>query len=317
MTLLILGYTGQVATALRFACYRQDRKAIAFGRPELDLNKPDHIFKILDAVEPTAVINAAAFTAVDLAEEKKAEAHQVNGVAPGLIAKALNERDIPFVHLSTDYVFDGNKKGPYVETDATNPINEYGKSKLVGEELVRKNYAKSFIFRVAWVYGPFGRSLWTTYLDKIKNHDNFLAVSDQTGTPTPSVHLAYALLSILDRANNGEIQPEDYGTYHAAGSDCLTRYDMGLEFKKACQSQNHALTGVVPVSNNAFPGRIAKRPKQTALNTDKLADRLNIRLPGVQEATTDFIKAHSHLKKFAEITSEQKDQAHDIVHITA
>ncbi|MEM9031818.1 MAG: dTDP-4-dehydrorhamnose reductase, partial [Pseudomonadota bacterium] len=179
--LLVFGQTGQVATELR-----RQGDVLALGRDIADLREPEACAAQIHARRPHAVINAAAWTAVDAAEEEEAAAHLVNAEAPGAMARACAELGCPFLHLSTDYVFDGSGTRPWQENDPTSPQNAYGRTKLAGEIAVREAGEHHVILRTAWVFSAHGANFVKTMLRLADNHDEVRVVADQFGGPTPA-----------------------------------------------------------------------------------------------------------------------------------
>lgn len=210
MTTLVFGKTGQVAREL------QARAPIfALGRDEADLSVPDVCAAAIEQYAPKAVINAAAYTAVDMAEEEAELATAINGAAPAAMARACAEWDIPFVHISTDYVFDGSGKAPWRPDDHTAPISAYGRSKLAGEKGVTEAGGRYAILRTSWVFSAHGQNFVKTMLRLGAERDQLRVVAEQIGGPTPAAAIAQACLTIADKLAN---DPAKAGAYHFAGS---------------------------------------------------------------------------------------------------
>jgi len=210
MTLLVFGKTGQVAGYL---AARDDTACLS--RAEADLADPVACADAIHARHPRAVINAAAWTAVDRAEEEEALATTINGAAPGAMALACAELGIPFVHISTDYVFDGSGTAPWRPGDATGPLGAYGRSKLAGERAVAQAGGAHAILRTSWVFAPQGRNFVTTMLRLGAERDRLTIVADQVGGPTPAEAIAAACVSIADAL---AVEPGKSGVYHFAGT---------------------------------------------------------------------------------------------------
>ena len=194
--ILILGSTGQLGRELQrsFSGYGE---VIARGRETVDFSGEDQLRSAVRTASPDVILNAAAYTAVDRAESEPDLAMAVNGHAPGVLAEEANRLGALFVHYSTDYVFDGTKAGAWEETDAPNPLNVYGASKLAGERAVEQVGGKHLIFRTSWVYGPHGKNFLLTMLRLGKERDLLKVVDDQVGAPTTSIALADATRSIV------------------------------------------------------------------------------------------------------------------------
>jgi dTDP-4-dehydrorhamnose reductase len=211
MTLLVFGKTGQVATELA----RRAPEALYLGRDEADLSDPEACAALIAAQQPEGVINAAAYTAVDRAEAEEALATVINADAPGAMARACADLGIPFVHISTDYVFDGSGAAPWRPDDAAAPLGAYGRSKLAGEEAVRGAGGAHVILRTSWVFSAHGANFVKTMLRLGRERDVLRVVADQVGGPTPAADIAATSLQVLDLLRKNR---EKTGTYHYAGS---------------------------------------------------------------------------------------------------
>lgn len=209
--ILVFGRTGQVATELS----RLRPDALFLGRGEADLTDPEKCAEAIRAHRPDAVVNAAAYTAVDKAEEEEETARLVNAGAPAAMARACAELGIPFVHISTDYVFDGSGAAPWSPEDATGPLGAYGRTKLAGEEAVRAAGGTHAILRTAWVFSAHGGNFVKTMLRLGAERDALSIVEDQLGGPTPADTIAEACATIADRLRE---DPSPSGTYHFAGT---------------------------------------------------------------------------------------------------
>jgi dTDP-4-dehydrorhamnose reductase len=210
MTILVFGHSGQVATELRAMA-----PVTALGRDAADLSDPDACAAAIRAHAPTAVINAAAYTAVDKAETDEALATTVNGTAPGAMAQACADLGIPFVHISTDYVFPGDGEKPWQPDDPTAPLGAYGRSKLKGEKAVRVAGGVHAILRTSWVVSAHGHNFVKTMLRLGAERDKLTIVADQIGGPTPARAIAQACLSIAEQLT---ADPARSGTYHFSGA---------------------------------------------------------------------------------------------------
>jgi len=197
MKVLITGSQGQVGSEVARLSDNQFR-ATAFDRRSLDITNGNQVRRRLDAVRPDFVVNCAAYTAVDRAEDEPELAHAVNAEAVHLLGTACAERGISVIHLSTDYVFDGRKSDPYVEEDSPNPLGTYGASKLSGEELLRAVHDRHVILRVSWVFGRLGRSFVDTILRLARERDELTVVDDQVGAPAPATAIAHAVRQIAE-----------------------------------------------------------------------------------------------------------------------
>lgn len=253
MTILVFGRTGQVATELRALA-----NVTALGRAEAELTDPEACIAAIRTHAPRAVINAAAYTSVDRAEQEEALATAVNGAAPAAMARACAKMDIPFVHISTDYVFDGTGDRPWAPHHATSPKNAYGRSKLAGEDGVRAAGGRHAILRTSWVFSAHGANFVKTMLRLCKTRDTLSIVSDQIGGPTPARAIASACLSIADQiaANLSKS-----GTYHFSGAPNINWHGFAVEiFTRA--GRKVALT---PIPTSAYPTP-AERPLNSRLD---------------------------------------------------
>lgn len=211
MSLLVFGRTGQVAVELA----RRAPDAVFLGRLEADLGDPEACARAIRTHLPAAVINAAAYTAVDRAEEEEALATRINGIAPGVMAQACAALRVPLVHLSTDYVFDGGGAAPWRPDDRPSPLNAYGRSKLAGERAIAGAGGAHAIVRTSWVFSAHGGNFVRTMLRLSATRDALSIVKDQFGGPTPAADIAAACLTIADQLVQN---PEKTGVYHYAGA---------------------------------------------------------------------------------------------------
>ncbi|RJT30868.1 dTDP-4-dehydrorhamnose reductase [Mesorhizobium waimense] len=218
MRLVVTGREGQVAASLLEAGrVLAGIDVVAVGRPQLDLARPETVFKALEASRPDIIVSAAAYTAVDQAEDEADLAFAVNAEGAGAVAEAAARLGVPVIHLSTDYVFDGTKDSAYVETDPTAPLGVYGASKLAGELAVAAANPHHLILRTAWVYSPFGKNFVKTILGLAADRDEMKVVADQWGNPTSALDIAAAILhaaAMLDRDKGFDA----CGVYHLAGT---------------------------------------------------------------------------------------------------
>lgn len=267
--LLVIGQSGQLARALA----RQTTDAITVPRSLFDLSaEPDECHRALDKLiethQPRGVINAAAYTQVDRAETERALAFRVNADAPALIAQVCAHATIPFVHISTDYVFNGRQTRPWRETDPTEPVNIYGQSKLAGEYSVRDVGGRSAILRTSWVYDLDGRNFVTTMLRLADTHNALKIVDDQVGRPTHADVLADAALAALGHD----------GLFHVSGTGDPVSW---AEFAKTIFVLAQRDVTVVPIPSSEFPTDAA-RPAYSVLDTSKFEREL-IELPHWKE----------------------------------
>ena len=279
MKILLTGKNGQVGFELAKKLSALG-EVIATDREELDLSNSEALRQFIDLVKPDMIINPAAYTAVDKAESEAEMAYQINVTAPEVLAEKAAELDIPLIHFSTDYVFDGLKKEAYVETDLTNPQSVYGKTKYEGEEKIRK-YPKHIILRTSWVFGSHGNNFLKTILRLISDKESLNIVSDQKGSPASTSMLADVTFKIIDSIFKNK-NFNDYGTYHVTNEGETNWYQyasliaseatqLGLKIKCETYHIHSILTSEYPTA--------ARRPLNSRLNTDKLKKTFMLELP--------------------------------------
>ncbi len=254
MRLLVFGRTGQVATELA----RIAPDATFLGRDAADLADPPACAAAIATHRPDAVINAAAWTSVDRAEAEEAAAHTVNADAPAAMAGACATLDVPFVHISTDYVFDGAGHAPFAPDAPTGPLGAYGRTKLAGEAAVRASGAPHAILRTSWVFSAHGANFVKTMLRLSDSRDRLTVVADQTGGPTPAAAIARACLTIAAQLVS---DPAKSGTYHFSGAPDVTWAD----FARAIFAAAGRTTQVADIPTSAFPTP-ARRPANSRLD---------------------------------------------------
>ena len=279
MKILLTGSNGQVGFELNKKLSALG-EVIATDREELDLTNLNAIRTFIDQTRPDIIINPAAYTSVDKAESEPDLAYQINTLAPEVLADKARELDIPLVHFSTDYVFDGLKKEAYVETDLTNPQSVYGKTKCEGEEKIRK-HLKHIILRTSWVFGSHGNNFLKTILRLIQEKESLNIVGDQWGSPASSSMLADVTFKIVDTILKNK-NFKDYGTYHVTNdgetnwqqyASLISSEAMKLNVKVTCAPDK-----IHPILTSEYP-TAAKRPFNSRLNTDKLKKTFMLELP--------------------------------------
>ena len=257
--LLVFGRTGQVATELA----RLAPEARFLGRDEADLMNPAACAAAIAAHAPRAVINAAAWTAVDKAEAEEEAATRINGDAPGAMARACAARGIPFVHISTDYVFDGAGEAPFTPDHPTAPLGAYGRSKLKGEEAVRTAGGTYVILRSSWVFSAYGANFVRTMLRLGAERERLTVVADQIGGPTPARAIAAACLTIAEQLG---AEPVKTGTYHFAGTPDASWAD----FARAIMAEAALPCVIEDIPSSAYPTP-ARRPANSRMDCAGLA----------------------------------------------
>jgi dTDP-4-dehydrorhamnose reductase len=272
-SILVTGITGQLASALA------ERAAVRrIGRPDFDFDRPETIEASFRAVSPGIVVNAAAYTAVDAAETDQAAAYRANRDGPAILARLCAEAGIPLIHISTDYVFDGAKPTPYVESDPVAPQGVYGASKLAGEQAVMASGARAIILRTAWVYAPVGKNFVRTMLTVGKTRDKLTVVADQQDCPTVAGDLADAILAIIARMGRTGWRPDYGGIFHAAGSGETTWHGLAVAAFEEAARHGAKVPEVAPITTADWPTP-AKRPANSRLDCGKLERVFGVRLP--------------------------------------
>ena len=257
MRLLVTGGAGMLGRAVTEAATRLGHEVTSLSRAELDITDADRVRRAIGAARARAVVNCAAWTDVDGAEEHEREATATNGAGAGNVARAAEETGSRIVHVSTDYVFDGSKTTPWVESDAVGPIGAYGRSKLAGEQEVVAAGPGHAIVRTAWLFGAFGRNFVDTMLELGRERDEVSVVTDQVGNPTWTVHLAEALVELAERDG-------DVGVFHAAAAGSCSWYELAVEVF----DRTGASCRVRPTTSDRFP-RAARRPAYSVLGTER------------------------------------------------
>ena len=277
MSILVFGKTGQVATALQ----QMAPEATFLGREQADLSDPVACAAAIRVLRPRAVINAAAWTAVDKAEAEEAAATVVNGDAPTQMAQACAELGIPFVHISTDYVFDGAGSTPFRPDHPTAPLGAYGRSKLKGEEGVRAAGGTHAILRTSWVFSAHGNNFLKTMLRLGRERDALTVVADQIGGPTPARAIARTCLSIADQLVDDASKS---GTYHFSGGPDVS----WAEFAREIMRQAMLPCAIADIPTSAYPTP-ARRPANSRMDCSTLAV-FGLARPGWKAATTQALK---------------------------
>ena len=293
MRILVAGKTGQVARSLVAASSSTGLEIVAPGRPQLDLERPDSLVEAIDACSPDIVVNAAAYTAVDKAEQEEDAAFAVNAAGAGHLARACADAGIPIIHISTDYVFDGSKLEPYLEDDPTAPLGAYGRSKLDGERLVAAANPRHVIVRTAWVVSPYGNNFVKTMLRLAETRPELGVVDDQTGSPTYAPHLAGAIIAVARQVAGADKSSEHWGTYHACGRGFATWCQLAREVFGQAAAHRLATAQVRAITTADYPTP-ARRPANSRLDCSKLARQFGVRLPDWQTGVEECVRGLSH-----------------------
>jgi dTDP-4-dehydrorhamnose reductase len=290
----VLGANGQIGSALT---EQLGERAIALTRAEADLSNPNSLVAVLDRIQPDAVINAAAYTAVDKAEEEYDLALAANALSPAQLAAWCAKQSVPFIHYSTDYVFDGEGNAPWKESDATNPVNRYGKTKLEGEEAVAAQGGDYLIFRTSWVYDATGKNFMNTMLRLGAERETLNVVSDQIGAPSYAPDLAAYTLKALEKAASMPHFPS--GVYHMVNNGETSWHGFAQQiFAGAREKGNHlAIKTVEPIASSAYPTP-AKRPLNSRLDCSKLHKVFGLALPSWQQGLTTALEQKYHASNY-------------------
>ena len=295
MKILVLGKTGQLASTLRnFEKKNNDTlfKYIFLGRDEIEFENLTNLEDYFKEYNPEIVINAVGYTAVDLAESKSFDAFKINATSLTEISIFCKKYNSVLIHISTDYVFDGKKTLPYEESDETNPINVYGKSKLLGEKIIQRFTDKFVIIRVSWVYSNYGKNFLNTILEKSKTNEELTIVNDQIGGPTSTIQIAKVLEIFCKKISNCE---EPFGIYHLSGEPYISWYKFAKDIVSIATDYNLIKDTVIkPISSDDFQSP-AIRPKYSGLSNEKIksiADNISF---NYQECLEEIINEKSKM----------------------
>jgi dTDP-4-dehydrorhamnose reductase len=282
MKILLFGKNGQVGWELNRSLQPLG-EVIALERKDADFSRPESLRKIVREIQPDVIVNAVAFTAVDAAEKEKDLAELVNGAAPGILAEEALKINSLLIHYSTDYVFDGKKTGVYTETDVTNPISVYGKTKLLGEKLIQESGCKHIIFRTSWVYAARGSNFVKTIFRLAKERDELNVVADQFGAPTSAELIAdITALSLCHLLHNKVLVENVTGIYHLAATGETSWHGLARYVTEEAYNQKIILRikpdNIHPITTSEYP-LPAKRPSNSRLDTQKLSETFGVYMP--------------------------------------
>jgi dTDP-4-dehydrorhamnose reductase len=282
MRILVTGRKGQIAMSLlERGAGIPDVEILAVGRPELDLEDIPSVGAVIAAAQPDLVINAAAYTAVDRAEQEIEKAFAINCDGAGAVAAAAAGLGVPLIHLSTDYVYSGDRSAPAVEGDPTGPLGIYGQSKLAGEAVVRTAHPSPLILRTSWLYSPFGTNFVKTMLQLGKDRPILRVVDDQTGNPTSALDVADALLRIAPGLRSG-------GTYHLCGSGDTTWCSFARQIFAVSAVLGGPAAQVEAIATAEYP-TAARRPANSRMSMSAFEARFGFRLRPWQHATAETV----------------------------
>ena len=283
------GPDGQVLLSLAERGRAAGHDIVALGRPELDLMADEEaIVRAVEQTRPDVVVSAAAYTAVDKAESERDLAFAINARGAGAVAKAAERLGVPIIHISTDYVFDGSKPAPYVESDIPDPVSVYGASKLAGEEAVLAASPNSVILRTAWVYSPFNANFVKTMLRLASDREEVSVVADQRGNPTSALDIAEAILAVASNlvASN---QRDLRGVFHLTGQGEGSWADFAEHIFAASASSGGPSASVRRITTADYPTP-ARRPANSRLDSSKLHEIHKVRLPDWRVSTDEVVR---------------------------
>jgi dTDP-4-dehydrorhamnose reductase len=287
--LLLIGKIGQVGYELR-RTLAPLAQVTAVDFPEIDLTNGDSIRKWVRDTKPAVIINAAAYTTVDKAESESELAMKINGIAPGILADEAKKLGALLVHYSTDYIFDGTKTNPYVETDAPNPLGSYGRSKLAGDQAVITAGGKHLIFRLCWVYGARGQNFMLTMTRLAREREKLRVVNDQIGCPTWSRMIAETTTLALRQALAASDPAAYTGVYHLASSGTTSWHGFAQAIINLMPADGKKCTQVEPITSAEYPTP-TKRPAYSVLGCDKLERTFGLRLPNWHDSLKHVLES--------------------------
>jgi len=285
MKILISGQHGQVSRELQRRL-SATCELVVLGRDQLDLAHPHQIRQQVQRVRPDLIINAAAHTAVDQAESEPEAAFAINATAPGILAEEALALDIPLIHYSTDYVFDGTKSEPYNEADAPNPLGVYGKSKLAGEQAITAVQGKHLILRTSWVYSSHGHNFLLTMQRLLQEKPELRIVADQIGAPTWAGTIANSTLALIERWQAGQIGA--WGTYHLTAQGETSWFGFAQAIGEALRQQGKPCATLVPIPSSDYPTPAA-RPLNSRLDCTRLKREWAVSQPDWQTALRECL----------------------------
>ena len=292
MKLLVIGANGQLGWEV---CGRGEKKSfdiVPLDLPDFDITEPSEVKKAVGQAGVSLVINASAYTAVDTAESEPEVAFAVNRDGAAYLAVSCAEVGIPLIHISTDYVFDGSKKGPYLETEPVSPLGIYGQSKAAGETEIRDKLKEHIIIRTAWLYGLHGNNFVKTMLRLGKEKEILSVVADQYGCPTYAADLADAILTIATQIS--EQRDITWGTYHYCGKGVTSWHGFAQEiFYLANHHDRFQVKEVMPITTSEYPTP-AKRPVNSGMDCSLLTKNFGISLRPWQESLADMVHRYYH-----------------------
>jgi len=292
--ILIVGNAGQVGVELH-RCFADIHTVVGVDRETFDMADPEQTRALVRREKPEIILNAAAYTAVDRAESEPQVAKAINEDAPRVLAEEALRTNALLVHYSTDYVFDGSKRQPWIESDEPNPLSVYGASKLAGERAIQRVGGRYLIFRTSWVYGPHGNNFLLTMLRLGAERDRLSIVNDQIGSPTTSIELARATRTIVNGVSAGKFGTAQNwaGLYHMTCSDAVTWFGFAQAiFAGAAVQMGTRQPELTPIDTEEYPTPAA-RPRYSVLSNQMLFDKFGVRLSSWQDALDEVFRVLS------------------------
>jgi dTDP-4-dehydrorhamnose reductase len=296
---VVVGKNGQVGRSLCDVLEAAGYTLIGLGRPDIDLREPQSVTDAIAQSRPDLVINTAAYTAVDKAEDEPDLAFAINATGAETVAKAAAVAAAPVIHFSTDYVFDGLKTSPYVETDATAPLGVYGRTKLEGDHRVACANPKHVILRTAWVCSPFGGNFVKTMLRLATERSELRVVDDQIGCPTFAADLALLVRQLIPRILSPAASVGSFGVFHAVNEGTATWFEFACAIMAGAALRGAPHVPVHPIDSAAYPTKV-RRPALSALSTEKLRSVYGVRLQHWESGLSECLDALLRVKAATE-----------------
>lgn len=286
--ILITGAKGQVGSALAGVTWPEYCRIAAYDRQALDITNREAVVRAVGRMRPSLIINTAAYTTVDLAEDEPDKAYAVNDLAVGYLAEAAAEAGSPLIHFSTDYVFNGETDADYMEEASTQPLGEYGKSKLAGEQRLQSMWPSHIIIRASGVFDATGKNFVRTIFNTGRTRGELTVVNDQTVGPTWAVDIAKAVVSVAAGVLTGALEPP-WGIYHYCSKPTLTWFDFAHEIFDVAAELGFERPAINPIAGADYPAK-ARRPKNPALNCQKFERTFGLAMPGRSHALRTVLK---------------------------
>jgi dTDP-4-dehydrorhamnose reductase len=284
-TILVSGKNGQLGKELQdISAADANNQYVFFDREELNIADETALENAFEKYQPSFFINCAAYTTVDKAETEQEQAYKINAEAVGNIAKQCHQFNTTLIHVSTDYVFDGKGTEPYKSDDKTDPVNYYGYTKWLGEQLAINNNPNTIIIRTSWVYSKYGNNFVKTMLRLMKERKEINVVNDQLGSPTYAKDLAEAIIEIIS-GQRSTVNGQPFGIYHFSNDGIISWYDFAVAIKEI--KQLDCIVNPIPTSSYPTP---AKRPAYSGLDKSKIANTFKIQLKDWKESLNECLK---------------------------